>query len=121
RPIGHADLEPVAEDDLLAEPLVAVHLAIGELRGAERHARGWRLEPELVAIQVVAVEDREVEHEMIGRRLDGVRKRLLGWQHLPYLGRGGQCGGEHYRARYRRFKCALPAHEASTDVAIQRR
>src|SRR5690606_9863015 len=86
--VRQLDLERAAVDLLLAEELVAVDLASREHGRAERRAGRPGLEPELLAIEVVAVDDVEAHAEPIavGRHL--VRVRLLRTQDVGRSGAG---------------------------------
>jgi hypothetical protein len=83
--IGHGDLEFAAIDLLLAEILVGVNLALREPRGAQCHAFRAAFESEAVSIEVIAVEDRELQIDVLLVGPHGVRKYLLRRKRLVVL------------------------------------
>ena len=87
----------MAKHFLLAEELVLVSLAARERRRPERHALGAAVEAESRAIEVEAVEHREIE--------------------IDALGVGPRRVGEHFLRRRRVLRlCASGAGEALTSI-----
>src|SRR5690606_32795232 len=88
--VRNLDLEGAAINLLLAEELVAMNFSVGERRRAERHPRRLGREPELLAIQVVAVDDVESDAQTVRVGRDLVRVGALRTQHVLRDGGAGR-------------------------------